>query len=76
MNMRHPLTVGGMTVAFEDVILLCGLLHPDVVHDLDISSQPRLTPPASKQSAALLTLFFTDIRRREWYGKAMKAQHR
>ena len=34
MNMRHPLTGGGMTVAFNDVVLLRDLLHPDVLPDL------------------------------------------
>ena len=34
MNMRHPLTGGGMTVAFNDVVLLRNLLHPHVVPDL------------------------------------------
>lgn len=34
MNMRHPLTGGGMTVAFNDVVLLRDLLHPDVVPEL------------------------------------------
>ena len=34
MNMRHPLTGGGMTVAFNDVVLLRNLLHPDIVPDL------------------------------------------
>ena len=34
MNMRHPLTGGGMTVAFNDVVLLRDLLHPHVVPDL------------------------------------------
>ncbi|KAK3369079.1 squalene epoxidase-domain-containing protein [Lasiosphaeria ovina] len=33
-NMRHPLTGGGMTVAFNDVVLLQSLLHPDRVPDL------------------------------------------
>lgn len=33
-NMRHPLTGGGMTVAFNDVVLLSKLLHPDKVADL------------------------------------------
>ncbi|KAK3390508.1 squalene epoxidase-domain-containing protein [Podospora didyma] len=33
-NMRHPLTGGGMTVAFNDVVLLSGLLHPDRVPSL------------------------------------------
>ena len=35
MNMRHPLTGGGMTVAFNDVVLLKELLSPDIVPDLD-----------------------------------------
>ena len=34
MNMRHPLTGGGMTVAFNDVVLLKELLSPEVVPDL------------------------------------------
>ncbi|KAI9794142.1 MAG: Squalene epoxidase [Piccolia ochrophora] len=34
MNMRHPLTGGGMTVAFNDVVLLSALLHPAIVPDL------------------------------------------
>ena len=34
MNMRHPLTGGGMTVAFNDVVLLQDLLSPENVPDL------------------------------------------
>ena len=34
MNMRHPLTGGGMTVAFNDVVLLKELLRPEVVPDM------------------------------------------
>ena len=34
MNMRHPLTGGGMTVAFNDVVLLKTLLSPELVPDL------------------------------------------
>ena len=34
MNMRHPLTGGGMTVAFNDVVLLKDLLGPEKVPDL------------------------------------------
>jgi squalene monooxygenase len=34
MNMRHPLTGGGMTVAFNDVVLLRDLLSPEIVEDL------------------------------------------
>ena len=35
MNMRHPLTGGGMTVAFNDVVLLSELLSPEQVPSLD-----------------------------------------
>lgn len=35
LNMRHPLTGGGMTVALNDVVLLRDLLSPDAVPDLD-----------------------------------------
>lgn len=34
MNMRHPLTGGGMTVAFNDVVLLRDLLDPDIVPEM------------------------------------------
>ncbi|KAL8945086.1 MAG: hypothetical protein Q9216_000070 [Gyalolechia sp. 2 TL-2023] len=34
MNMRHPLTGGGMTVAFNDVLMLKGLLSLEEVPDL------------------------------------------
>ena len=34
LNMRHPLTGGGMTVAFNDVVLLRDLLSPNVVPNL------------------------------------------
>ena len=34
MNMRHPLTGGGMTVALNDVLLLRDLLKPEAVPDL------------------------------------------
>jgi squalene monooxygenase len=34
MNMRHPLTGGGMTVAFNDVVLLADLLAPEKIPDL------------------------------------------
>ena len=34
LNMRHPLTGGGMTVAFNDVVLLRDLLHPSNVPNL------------------------------------------
>ncbi|KAI5777678.1 squalene epoxidase-domain-containing protein [Geopyxis carbonaria] len=35
MNMRHPLTGGGMTVAFNDVVLLSSMLSPEKVPDLE-----------------------------------------
>jgi squalene monooxygenase len=35
MNMRHPLTGGGMTVAFNDAVLLAELLSPETVPLLD-----------------------------------------
>lgn len=35
LNMRHPLTGGGMTVALNDVVLIKSLLAPNVVPDLD-----------------------------------------
>lgn len=34
MNMRHPLTGGGMTVALNDVVLIRNLLSPEKVADL------------------------------------------
>ena len=34
LNMRHPLTGGGMTVALNDVVLLAELLHPKVTPSL------------------------------------------
>ena len=38
MNMRHPLTGGGMTVAFNDVVLLRELLSPENVPSLENAS--------------------------------------
>jgi len=35
MNMRHPLTGGGMTVAFNDVVTLSALLAPERVPSLE-----------------------------------------
>jgi squalene monooxygenase len=35
MNMRHPLTGAGMTVAFNDVLLLSNLLSPEQVPSLE-----------------------------------------
>ncbi|KAH7117844.1 squalene monooxygenase [Dendryphion nanum] len=39
MNMRHPLTGGGMTVAFKDVLLLSQLLSPEAVPHLEKTDQ-------------------------------------
>lgn len=39
MNMRHPLTGGGMTVAFNDVLLLSQLLAPEKVPSLENTTQ-------------------------------------
>jgi squalene monooxygenase len=38
MNMRHPLTGGGMTVAFNDVVTLTSLLEPSRVPNLEDTS--------------------------------------
>ena len=38
LNMRHPLTGGGMTVALNDVVLIKSLLDPQIVPDLDDST--------------------------------------
>ncbi|KAH9868070.1 hypothetical protein IAQ61_007377 [Plenodomus lingam] len=38
MNMRHPLTGGGMTVAFNDVVTLSTLLAPENVSSLEDTS--------------------------------------
>lgn len=35
LNMRHPLTGGGMTVAFNDALVLADLLHPSRVPNLE-----------------------------------------
>ncbi|PWI68408.1 hypothetical protein PCL_02177 [Purpureocillium lilacinum] len=42
-NMRHPLTGGGMTVAFNDALLLAELLHPSRVPNLE---DPAVVRPA------------------------------
>jgi squalene monooxygenase len=38
MNMRHPLTGGGMTVAFNDVVTLSTLLAPSAIPSLEDTS--------------------------------------
>lgn len=35
MNMRHPLTGGGMTVCFNDAVILCEMLGPQSVNLVD-----------------------------------------
>lgn len=37
MNMRHPLTGGGMTVAFNDVLILSQLLSPEKVPNFEVT---------------------------------------
>ncbi|OTB06392.1 hypothetical protein M426DRAFT_319125 [Hypoxylon sp. CI-4A] len=41
MNMRHPLTGGGMTVALNDVVVLRDLLSPDRIPDLNDTAAVR-----------------------------------
>ncbi|PTB80043.1 SE-domain-containing protein [Trichoderma longibrachiatum ATCC 18648] len=41
LNMRHPLTGGGMTVAFNDALLLAELLHPDRIPNLEDTAAIR-----------------------------------
>jgi squalene monooxygenase len=38
MNMRHPLTGGGMTVAFNDVVTLSSLMSPSTIPNLEDTS--------------------------------------
>lgn len=35
LNMRHPLTGGGMTVGLSDAVVLARLLHPDQIKDFN-----------------------------------------
>ncbi|KAI9804444.1 MAG: hypothetical protein M1825_001343 [Sarcosagium campestre] len=72
MNMRHPLTGGGMTVAFNDVVLLTELLHPSIVPQLDDTRlvlkqmktfhwrRKRLTSVINILAQALYSLFAAD----------------
>jgi squalene monooxygenase len=72
MNMRHPLTGGGMTVALSDVVLLSSLLAPENVPDLTdttlVLSQLRtfhwrrksLTSVINVLAQALYSLFAAD----------------
>lgn len=54
LNMRHPLTGGGMTVAFNDVVLLAELLHPKNV------------PSLADHSAVLKQMRAFHWRRKNW----------
>lgn len=60
LNMRHPLTGGGMTVAFNDVLLISKLLAPDNVSSLDDTSaalqQIARFHWARKQSSSLINI--------------------
>ncbi|MCJ1466852.1 Squalene epoxidase [Pseudocyphellaria aurata] len=72
MNMRHPLTGGGMTVAFNDVVLLRELLSPEAVPDLGNTKlvrkqmrtfhwrRKRLTAVINILAQALYDLFAAD----------------
>ncbi|CAH6721033.1 squalene monooxygenase [[Candida] jaroonii] len=46
LNMRHPLTGGGMTVGLNDAVLLARLLHPSKIEDL--SDYPKISKKLSK----------------------------
>ncbi|GAB1318868.1 Squalene epoxidase [Madurella fahalii] len=79
-NMRHPLTGGGMTVAFNDVVLLSSLLHPDRVQDLSDHAAIRdamasfhwrrksLTSIINVLAQALYSLFAAD----DWQLRALQ----
>lgn len=54
LNMRHPLTGGGMTVAFNDVVLLAELLSPEKV------------PMLSDSNAVLKQMKSFHWRRKNW----------
>lgn len=79
-NMRHPLTGGGMTVAFNDAVLLSELLHPDRVPDLGDRAavraamgtfhwrRKRLTSIINVLAQALYSLFAAD----DWQLRALQ----
>ncbi|CCE88912.1 Piso0_001702 [Millerozyma farinosa CBS 7064] len=74
LNMRHPLTGGGMTVGLNDAVLLARLLHPMYIPDLSDYSAVRtklqvfhkkrknLDAVVNTLSIALYTLFAADSR--------------
>jgi len=72
MNMRHPLTGGGMTVAFNDVVILADLLSPEKTPSLGDTvavqkamntlywQRKRLTSIINVLAQALYNLFAAD----------------
>jgi len=72
LNMRHPLTGGGMTVAFNDVVILSELLNPSRVAQFDDTKavlaamqtwhwrRKRLTSVINILAQALYALFAAD----------------
>ena len=60
MNMRHPLTGGGMTVGFSDVVLLSKLLAPQRVPALEdakaVARQMRTFHWRRKNGAAVINI--------------------
>ncbi|KKA28550.1 hypothetical protein TD95_002234 [Thielaviopsis punctulata] len=74
LNMRHPLTGGGMTVAFSDALLISQLLAPEKIPDLSDTaavnaamaefywSRKSLTGIINVLAQALYSLFAADNR--------------
>lgn len=60
MNMRHPLTGGGMTVGLHDAVLISRLLSPEVVPDLNdcdlVLSQLRKLHHQRKQLSSVINV--------------------
>ncbi|KAI2617529.1 SE-domain-containing protein [Hypomontagnella submonticulosa] len=57
MNMRHPLTGGGMTVALNDVVLLRDLLSPERIPDLgDTAAVNRAMAAFHRQRKSLTSI--------------------
>ena len=81
-NMRHPLTGGGMTVAFDDVLLLSGLLAGIVDRGDDLGNweavsdvlhqwfweRKALAPTINVLSVALYELFGASSERSPFWG--------
>lgn len=74
LNMRHPLTGGGMTVGLNDAVILAKLLHPSHVKDLTDhknltkklaqfhSKRKKIDAVINTLSIALYRLFAADTR--------------